>query len=723
MATAQPVSITLTERKTLSPRSSPRASPRASPRSQRHFTLKQGRSTAAHHSHRFPLNLHSESSTPYYHSFKEAQWLAQLLAELVRKDSELLNLLRANRAQHKSKFFTQEFKGEEQKQAVITSYQDFLASLVSLIAQSVFLEDPEKIQEHNDPHGVVPALCGKRCPALSIFCRLAIDPTLIASARPDDTCTGEHNGIPVNQLARFCDIAILQFLNKVNEHTKPQAVLWAVDYMSNLLNSLISSIANHNSLGWYGAPSTRQKKPMSVNAPRVGILPQAPPTVVVVGSPPPVDQHTGFLDPVTGQPSLQSEATPFQFPVSLDGLRQSPQSLRNSSLSESRLGQDGARLSPREGSISDGMSSPVDRIVSPSWSGGSGSPMLSPHRREGGANEPDVAGMFGRELLAPSFRPRSPRLAEIKIDKPQSIPEEEEEEGERKEGGAVKRRAVEREGKQKKESVLSHEGNSASFSFEVDVDEGEGGGEVRKKPSAAALQGKSTPNVDIKKELKELKNAEGRISLISILQAIASLPQSDDIWTEKFGTNCFQLIQHCMNLGLTHTTKAEETTKLRRKRFQKQENVAFHTHGQEHPCRTHSKYVVHFAVHALIQCATNLLVGCSHDSQLSCRLAYKQVSTQSSSIHSRVLRHLKRIHLHSPQEFQRVMMRFSASAPLRKLLHFLHVVLEYCQPAYTDNVDSLLLSIVSSVLRILIDRLAQLDLTKPSLREVSAVLS
>ena len=352
-------------------------------------------------------------------------------------------------------------------------------------------------------------------------------------------------------------------------------------------------------------------------------------------------------------------------------------------------------------------SSLIDFAISPTWSGGS-SPIPSPQRRgSGGENLSDVGvGMLGRDLHVhmPGVRPRTPRLADLRASQPQSIPEEEEED--RKE--TKPRKVAERD------KETTHASAEPMFSMESSENDGsEEEEEVREKP-VSALQ-----SVDIKAELTSLINAEGRISLVAILQAISRLPQSDDIWTERLGMNCFQLIQHCMDLGLAQSTKKEESPSQKRRRFQKQENVAFRTHGQDQPCQIHSKYVVHYAVHALIQCATNLLVGCSHDPQQTCRLAYRHVLSQNNLIHPRLLRHLNRIHCHSPQEFQRVMMDFAAVAPLRKLLHFLHVVLEYCQPASPDKVDSLLLSIVASVLRTLVDRLTHLDLSKPSLQEVS----
>ena len=641
----------------------------------------------------------STSSTPYYHSFKEGHWLGQLLVELTTKDSEIANLLRLNEGQHISKVLLQQL---EKKQELINSYREFLESLISLVAQSVFLKNSELVTDRHDPHGIVRALSAKKCPKLNIFCRLVIEPSLTASTKPDTVTSQRYNGVPVNQLARFCDVAVLKFLDRVTEHTNPEVAQWALDYISNLLHSLLSSIVSHSSTGWYGAPSTRQKKTVSVNIPPSFLLP-TPPTVVVVASPPP-------LDPETGQ--VRGGPTAFNFPLHShlsagEDARLSPHA--SGSFSESHRSESGDSL----GSMVDRKSSPIDLALSPTWSNTS-SPMLSPqHTRRGltdGLSNAGGQGMLGA-------RPRSPRLADLKLSQHPSIPEEEEEEGGKAMGASSVGKAETelKEGQRDKDVSRGEEEEGDDEGGKEGVDGGED--EVKAKPTASAQR---VPEVDIKAELKLYINTEGRISLIAILQAIAHLPQSDVIWTERFGMNCFQLIQHCMDLGLAQTSKTDKSSSSqKRQRFQKQENTAFLAHGSEQPCQLHSRYVVHYAVHALIQCATNLLIGCSHDMQHTCWLAYKRVGTQNSLIHPRLLRQLNRIHCHSPQEFQRAMLSFSSTAPLLKILHFLHVVLEYCQMTSAEKVDSLLLSIASSVFRALVDRLAQLDLSKPSLQKVS----
>ena len=722
MASTESPSISRTERRSVSPLSHPQKRS-VSPLSHRLASPKH--ITHAH------FGSSSESDTPYYHSFQKAKSLRQLLTELQRKDSELSNLLRIPGKRHGPKFMDQGWEGVLGKQALISAYQSFVGSLVSLIAQSVFLEHPEKLSEEDDPRGVVRALDKKICPSMNIFCRVVTDPATVASVFPEDDSSKVIKGIPVNQLARFCDVSVLRFLSQANEHTKPHSILWAIDYIIHLLNSLTNSLSKHSTLGWYGAPSTRKKKVTSIGAVHHSGFPApipAPPTVVVVGSPP---DHSSQLDPVTGQPSLQGDHTQFQFPPS-GSLDQSSHLTVGAHGSGSRLAADfegrDRQFPPSnlllEGHSEGARSSPSPtEFISPSWSSGS-SPLTSLRHREEGSEEHEGPEPVVREsnLMPPSHlhleAPRSPRLAEFRVSTPQSIPEEdeeEEEEGER-EGGRGERRKGEG-GQWRQRGPTPVHGSFDNTGREEEEEEEEEGEEVRMKPLGPSQD--EIPNVDVRKELEVLMNAEGRVSLIAILQAIVHLPQSEDIWTEKLGTHCFTLIQLCMELGLTQRSRGDESMTMKRRRFQKQENIAFRTHGQEHPSRIHSKYIVHYAVHALIQCGTNLMVGCTHDSDQVCCLSYKRLATQKEGIHSKLLRHLRRIHLHSPQDFQQVMMNFASAASIRRLFQFLHVVLQYCQQAPTDNVDTLLLSIVSSILRIVVDRLAQLDLSKPALWSVS----
>ena len=652
--------------------------------------------------------------TLYYLSFKNPNSLGELLNELNRKDSELSNLLRTRQARHVPKLVDQGFEGLLGKKALISAYQDFVGSLISLIAQSVFLENPEKLNaEVNDVRAVVRDLCQKNCPIVDIFRRLIVDPTTVASACPEDASSKEIRGIPINQLARFCDMSVLRFLSRANEQTSPRSILWAIDYIINLLSSLDKSLLMHSTAGWYGAPITRKKKKVTSGRPPPFPIPShVPPTVVIVSSP----ALSNALDPVTGQPSIKAEVSPvhFQFPASdNDGMppQQPPGAL--TSRNTLALDADSNRFGVPPSTLLLQRSPDLARTASPtntlSPASSSSSPIsIHVSKREEWMEENDATR--GGSLMPPTAHsPRSPRLAEMRTGTPQSIPEEDEEGGEERgaEGGE--------EGTWRGES--SSYGSFDSARGRVGGEEEEDGEEVKLKELDSSTY--SVPNMELKKELDMLYNAEGRISLVAILQAVSNLPQSADIWTERLGNKCFTLIQYCMDLGLTQASRGDESMSTRRRKFQKQENIAFQAHGQEHPSRLHSKHIVHFATYALIHCATNLMVGCTHESGSTCILFHKRLTTQKDAIHSKLVRHLKRIHLHSPQDFQQVMMNFASVSTFRKIFQYLHIVLQYCHKPPAGNVDTLMLSIVSSVLRVVVDRLTQLDLSKPSLQNVS----
>ena len=671
-----------------------------------HFTKHSQHVTHTH------LGSSINPDTLYYLSFKNPNSLGELLNELNRKDSELSNLLRTRQARHVPKLVDQGFEGVLGKKALVSAYQDFVGSLISLIVQSVFLENPEKLDAGvNDARAVVRHLSQKNCPVVDIFRRLVVDPITVASTCPEDASPKEIRGIPTNQLARFCDVSILRFLSRANEQTSPRSILWAIDYIINLLSSLDQSLSMHSTAGWYGAPSTRKKKKVTSGRPPPFPIPShVPPTVVIVSSP----SLSNVLDPVTGQPSIKEEVSPlhFQFPGSdNDGTspQQSPGTLTSRNMRAPNADSNRFGLPPSTLLLQ--RSPELARTVSPtntlSPASSSSSPINVPvSRREEWMEENDA--MRSGNLIPPGgHSPRSPRLAEMRTGTPQSIPEEDEEGGEERgaEGGE--------EGTWRGEN-----GSYGSFDSARGRGEEEGEGEeVKLKELDSSAD--SVPNVDLKKELETLCNAEGRISLVAILQAISNLPQSADIWTERLGNKCFTLIQYCMDLGLTQASRGDESVSTRRRKFQRQENVAFHTHDHEHPSRLHSRYIVHYATYALIHCAVNLMVGCTHESESTCILFHRRLITQKDATHSKLLRHLKRIHLHSPQDFHQVMMNFASVSTFRKIFQFLHIVLQYCHKPPADNVDTLMLSIVSSVLRVVVDRLTQLDLLKPSLQNVS----
>ncbi len=161
-------------------------------------------------------------------------------------------------------------------------YQDFVSSFVSVLLQSKFSGSTRDtgISYENDPNDIIRTMGSSRsCPDVHLFRRVAVDPELLAAVALDEDNPGfAENGVAVNQLARFLDVAVLQFLSTVNEHTDVRAIIWALDYMKNLISSLIASMNSLNSFGWYGAPHIRIRKGTAMGR-RSITYPMQPPNI------------------------------------------------------------------------------------------------------------------------------------------------------------------------------------------------------------------------------------------------------------------------------------------------------------------------------------------------------------------------------------------------------------------------------------------------------------
>jgi hypothetical protein len=118
-----------------------------------------------------------------------------------------------------------------------SKYQEYINSFVALFAQSKFLYETRTHSELE----VIESLFCHRCPKRDVFSRLAIDQTyVIKEDNPDsserlsvDQCPHD-DGIPVGQLARMCDVAVLKFLSSVNEKTDIKSIVWGLDYLTEM---------------------------------------------------------------------------------------------------------------------------------------------------------------------------------------------------------------------------------------------------------------------------------------------------------------------------------------------------------------------------------------------------------------------------------------------------------------------------------------------------------
>lgn len=724
----------------------------------------------------------------------ELNYVVQLLSQIDDQDSKLSDVLQSRSREEISQEEEEntEERGRKLPNSAVT-YQDFMNAFISLLLQ--FLDSIGEVKRHQDPHNIIHSLMASRqCPDIRLFKRVEIDPTLVASCLPENENSHVHKNIPVNQLARFCDIAVLKFLSTVTEHTSIRAVTWALDYLQNLLNSLISSLNSLHSFGWYGAPSMRIKKGTTLSLPiPSGPLPNLPgppplPPVVVVRSPPrspsrspsrsssrspehfslvttsrpavpssgthtasnldlilpetgqrsPISSpHLPHLQPQQQQPVVSGKATP-QNPGNSDSFLgahhaySSPLMAGAATKGSQRFGSemgrgqgDKQRRNSREEramllTIRSANSPPAEspeRSPSPSrrHSGGSSPGSASNRKLSPTISSPSLSfspprGSFEQDLhpLPPPPPPGGASRFSISETKPPlgSIQEEDEE---------MHPLNLERSSP----VVISRDWSPSPDFSSLPEGEEEEEEKVRSKPTSTPTT--DAPNFDEQRELDTLMNGEGRISLIAILHAITNLPQTQDLWTEDICLKCFSLIQLCMNLGLIQADEPSEANSAqdRRKRFQKHENLAFQKHGAEKPFKAHSKCIVQYSTNALIHCSTNMIIGCTNDNGL-CKLTYKHLPSQSRTIYDKLIRNLRRLHLHSSAHFRQALTQFAATASCRKLFHFLHVVLQYClQGREHMRLDSLMVAIVASVLRNAVDRLVELDVREGAIQKVS----
>lgn len=111
-------------------------------------------------------------------------------------------------------------------------YQEYINSFITLFAQSKFCSGKRGHTEIE----VTESLFSHRCPKKKVFCRLAMNPIYIADENPEtpDKLVTDTSSIPINQLARICDVAILKFLSTVTDKTDIRSIVWALDYLAEM---------------------------------------------------------------------------------------------------------------------------------------------------------------------------------------------------------------------------------------------------------------------------------------------------------------------------------------------------------------------------------------------------------------------------------------------------------------------------------------------------------
>lgn len=717
--------------------------------------------------------------TPLYDCFGNKNNFVKLLNELIRKDSDLSTYLEAHSQDSRQSNLVNSLEEDDrldlspEATVSIDDYIDFVSAFISLFVQSRFIDNDGEITAEEDPHEIISTLARLQCPEdVSIFKRVCVSPHLVVKNLSEGDTPELYHGTPANHLAKMLDIAVLRFLSTVTEHTSSKAIEWAVDYLTKLLNSLQNSLTSLNSLGWYGAPPSRIRKGTTTSRPSITRSLMVPPTVVV-GTPPTspsANSHSMsmFPDPVTGQHSplhLSSTSSPV---IATHGISLSSPVLDNPLLSGHTHIAEGfpsqthtISRSPYSGSAEDNVIQKLSPSHSPSMlrvlaksDRGSCSPemqhpllasspslMSSQIPRSSPPFHDNLDSMVKRKPMLHMDLTERGSFESVK--KEVSLPDLVKEQSPSRDpcnehgmrsfkttesthrglrGGTPPTLVSIQEDSEVVDKIVS--GREKSTSSEViSVPEASSVSPTHDDGVRSKVKSPDIPQVDVEKEIDTLMNGEGRISLIAILHAIAKLPQSEVLWTTQVGNKCLSLVQICLDLGLpskhSDTAKSKPGAGDRRKKFQGKDNVAFTDLGNDTPSVVHIQYIVEKSINALIRCATSLMIGCTTETHL-CPLRYTHLSSYDShSFHSKVTRLLQRINDRSTATFRQSLASFaqSSASSARTLFHFLHVMLQYCSP--TSRANTLVVDIVVSVLRTVVDRVVELDITEKSIQKVS----
>ena len=645
-------------------------------------------------------------------------------------------------------------------------YQEHLDAFVGLyIHTKAFVGRSNKGKELPPIlHDVFSSLGKQKCPNMPLFSRLAINPAYIASDDPEsrELLTTESFCLPVAQMARMCDVAILRFLSSVTDKTNPDSIVWALDYLTEMTKHLEASLRAQSETGWCGIRFRKRKDTIRrsvIEAPKLAL--DGRPLVVGFGAPQSPTPGAPILGPDGESPFsripsiLLSEDTGSNSPSPVMRTRRSsrdettnappffPPGQMTSQPRQRRSSRDetprrrssvtappsvaGLEVPQRRSSTGTNpfaLSGPPSSRKSSVVRSGSPLPMIGTIVEEEPTNRPSNLSL-GVETKSNSLRPSSPNF----------IP------------GSASPNTLFRT---PSPSITDFEGtllDSLSTSEPVkilqtsdsDDDDDDDDEEERRSASpiaSAAFRTARTaspsPSVSslkyltpeqLKKEVSSLVTAEGRISLLALLQAISRLPSTlRDLWTEGSWDacqKCFQLIQFCMDFGLD---TSQQIMQQRRGAYNNPSSDS--VSNLERPSKIYSRLVLQHSLLALIHCAKSMYTGCFSD---GCRLSMYTINNSrgGSQILNKMTHQLERLYSNSSLHFREVAMSFARQAPCRQVFHFLHVILQYCPkgPGRDPLDPSLskrdpLIVLTAAMLRILVDRLNELDLTEQSIQQV-----
>ena len=638
-------------------------------------------------------------------------------------------------------------------------YQEHLDAFVGLYIHTKAFVGRANKGKHLSPilHDVFSSLGKQKCPNMPLFRRLAINPAYIASDNTEsrELLTTESFCLPVAQMARMCDVAILRFLSSVTDKTYPDSIVWALDYLTEMTKHLEASLRAQSEIGWCGIRFRKRKDTIRrsvIEAPKLAL--DGRPLVVGFGAPQSPTPGAPILGPdgdfpISRIPSIllsedgsdspspvmrarrssrdeTSNVPPFFPPVQVNQPRQrrssrdetprrrssvtAPQSIsilevpqRRSSTGTNPFASSGPPSSRKSSVVRSCSPIPIGTIVEEESSNRPND--LSLKAAQPNSLRPSSPN-FIPGSASPNFRTPSPCVMEYEA-LMDSVPTCE----------SVKILHTPPDSEDDEDEEL--EGRSASPLTPAFITTRT----ASPSPSISSLK-HLTPE-QLKKEVSSLVTAEGRISLLALLQAISRLPSTlRDLWTEGSWDacqKCFQLIQFCMDFGLDTSQQVPHQRSYNNPCSDSFSNL-------ERPSKTYSRLVLQHSLLALIHCAKSMYTGCFSD---GCRLSMYTINNSrgGGQILNKMTHQLERLYSNSSLHFREVAMSFARQAPCRQVFHFLHVILQYCPkgPGKDPLDPSLskrdpLIVLTAAMLRILVDRLNELDLTEQSIQQVSKIV-
>lgn len=470
-----------------------------------------------------------------------------------------------------------------------------------------------------------------------------------------------ENGLPPEVLATFCDVAVIKFLMRCNEHSSHQAVEWCLQYLLKIFSTL-DPILQRSGSGWYNA-KMKVRKASSIDH---------TPLVMTFNN---NNQEVG-----RAAASCDQNAQP-------------------------RRRRSGCMIQPYDNSVSlqQAVTLTLDSSTSPSATAGTVShsassrskrPTFKPPSMVTIAEEPDIISSntidmsivrFSPDLTEPCNNGNNPLVC---LPQPDSLP-------------SSPTSSLD-------EADLSSKRKTVRFDVgEIDLVEYE-------LQSGVSCEGRIG--------LIAILNAIAKLPVKMATNKInieRKATEENSVWNETMCAKVFTLIQKCINSSMfieqddkaTEDTDTPHSASNRRKAFGQTRSKFKQGMHQKSLLATYSDHVMHFSFKAIVQCA--LFIRCS-----ACTKHPVKDAALCKQLHDK----LSTICTHSSFK-KRYLRNFVKTEPVGKVLAFLHAALGFCKSAIND--DELghwyeyKVKIVVSVLKSLLDKMVCLDLTESSIKAVT----